>query len=510
MLSKHDQIRIAAEESLEVFITLVHPHRMLGHCHKDVLQWWTKQDAGDHQLLLFPRDHMKSALAAYRAAWEITRNPAIRILYISSTANLAEKQLKFIKDILTSQIYRRYWPEMVAEEEGRREKWTNSEISIDHPRRKAEYIRDPTVFTGGLTTNLVGMHCDMAFLDDVVVGDNAYTEDGRDKVRKQYSLLASIEAADAKEVVVGTRYHPLDLYNDMLTMEIEAYDDEEPRQVFEIYERAVEDVGDGSGQYLWPRQQRADGRWFGFDQKILSSKKAKYLDKTQFRAQYYNNPNDAESAPISRDLFQYYNKSLIQKSAGGVFYNGNRLNVFAAVDFAFSLKQKADFTSISVVGIDARSNYYVLDIERFKTQKIKEYYDRILELHTRWGFRKIRAEVTAAQAVIVQELRDTYIRGNGVALAIEEHKPSRHMGTKEERMQAILNPRYENLQVWHFKGGACELLEEELVLQNPSHDDIKDSLASCMEICVAPTLFTKMTTQRPWEGLVNTRFGGVA
>lgn len=511
---KIKQIREAAEASLEVFINLVHPQRVLGAVHSDLLSWWTRQEASHHQLVLLPRDHGKSAMVAYRVAWEITRNPAVRILYISSTANLAEKQLGFIKGILDSKIYRRYWPDMTHPEEAKREKWTNSEISVDHPLRKAEAIRDPTVFTGGLTTGLTGLHCDIAVLDDVVVKENAYTEEGREKVRQQYSLLASIEGADSYEWVVGTRYHPQDLYNDMLTIRVEEFGEDGGQigetQLYEIFERQVEDHGDGSGQYLWPRQQRSDGKWYGFDQRILAQKRAKYLDKTQFRAQYYNDPNDAESAPISRDLFQYYNQGLVQRQNGSVFYNGRKLNVFAAVDFAYSLTKKADFTAIVVVGVSPSNDYYILDVARFKTDKIKEYFDKILELHNKWYFRKIRAEITAAQSIIVKELKDNYIRQYGLALSIDEFRPSRHIGNKEERMFAALNPRYENRQVWHYKGGNCEVLEEELVLQNPAHDDVKDCLASCFEICVPPSGGFMQSIQKGWANKVHTRFGGVA
>ena len=43
---------------------------------------------------------MKSALVAYRVAWEITKNPTIRVLYISSTANPRRKAAQgFIKQI---------------------------------------------------------------------------------------------------------------------------------------------------------------------------------------------------------------------------------------------------------------------------------------------------------------------------------------------------------------------------------------------------------------------------
>jgi len=514
---KKDLIRLQAESDLEAFINLVHPRRVLGQVHKDVIKWWRSEEALSHQLLLLPRDHQKSALVAYRVAWEITRRPHIRVLYISSTQNLATKQLKFIKDILTSDIYRFYWPEMVNKEETKREKWTESEISVDHPDRKRENVRDPTVFTAGLTTNIVGLHCDIAVMDDVVTGENAYTEEGRQRVKTQASFLASIAGTDSQVWAVGTRYHPKDLYNDFLEMVYEIYSDEgdliDSKPLYEIFERQVEDRGDGTGQFLWPRQQRSDGQWFGFDQKILAQKRAQYLDRTQFRAQYYNNPNDISSATIAPDYFQYYEPEHLTSDKGKWFFKGNRLNVFAAVDFAFSLKQTADYTAIVVVGIDAYHNYFVLDIDRFRTNKISDYFARILRLHKKWGFRKIRAEVTIAQEVIVKDLKDSYIRPNGLALAVEEYRPSRAEGSKEERVEATLQPRYSNRQMWHYKGGNCQTLEEELVLSKPPHDDIKDSLASCVEICVPPSAGMgniSKTGHKDYMQYFHSRFGGVS
>lgn len=518
MQSRSDKkalIRQQAEADLEAFIRLVHPGRVLGGIHREIIRWWNREEAKSHQLLLMPRDHQKSALVAYRVAWAITRNPAIRVLYISSTANLAIKQLKFIKDILTSDIYRFYWPEMVNPEEGKREKWTETEISVDHPKRKEEAVRDPTVFTAGLTTSITGLHCDVAVLDDVVVRENAYTEEGRDKTKQQYSLLSSIEGADAKEWAVGTRYHPKDLYNDMVEMEVDVFDDygelagSEP--LYEKFECQVESYGDGTGEFIWPRQQRADGKWFGFDQTILAKKRAQYLDRTQFRAQYYNDPNDASEAAISRDYFQYYDKAHLTRREGKWYYRAYRLNIFAAIDFAYSLGKKSDYTSIVVIGVDQNSNYYVLDIERFKTKQVSEYFSKVLQMHQKWDFRKIRAEVTAAQEVIVEELKNNYIRKYGLALSVEGVRPTRHQGSKEERMEAILQPRYANGQVWHYQGGNCQTLEDELVLQNPPHDDVKDALSSALEMAVAPSRASSPDTARAARQSIigSTRFGGI-
>lgn len=508
---KHTLIREQAESDLESFIRLVHPQRVLGNCHIDLIRWWTRSEAKSHQLVLLPRDHAKSALVAYRCAWEITKNPAIRILYLSSTANLATKQLKFIKDILTSKIYRTFWPQMVNEEESKREKWTETEISVDHPLRKQESVRDPTIFTAGLTGTITGLHCDIAVMDDVVIRENAYTQEGRDKVKSQYSLLSSIEGAEANEWIVGTRYHPKDLYNDISSMVVEEYSDEGEvigdYPLYECYEKQVENLGDGTGEFLWPRQQRYDGKWFGFDRSILAKKRAQYLDKTQFRAQYYNNPNDQGTASIGRDLFQYYEPKFLTRQDGKWFFKGKRLNVFAAVDFAFSLGRKSDYTAIVVVGVDSSYNYYILEIERFKSDKISDYFRSILSLHQKWDFRKIKAEVTNAQSVIVKDLKDNYIRQHGLALSIEDFKPNRHQGSKTERIEATLQPRYENRQIWHYPGGNCQTLEEELVLQNPAHDDIKDCLASVIDFCVAPTAYSKSSTSNVLQ--VHGRFGGV-
>ena len=506
-----DDIRQAAESDLVTFIRLVAPDQVLGQCHEDVCNWWTRHDAKSHQLLLFPRDHGKSRLIAYRVAWELTKDPTIRILYISATANLAEKQLGFIKGILTSEIYRRYWPEHVNADEGKRSRWTNSEIALDHPLRKRENVRDPSVFTGGLTTSLTGMHCDIAVLDDVVVYENAYTGEGRQKVKSQYSLLSSIEGADAKEWIVGTRYHPADLYNDLLQMTEDLYDAQGNKtgeeNIYEIFEKPVEDLGDGTGEFLWPRAQRKDGKWFGFDIKILAKKRGQYLDKGQFRAQYYNDPSDPDNVPVTRDKFQYYDRKFVKLDNGQWFFRDSKLNVYAAVDFAFSLSKKADYTAIVVIGIDADNNIYVLDIDRFRTDRISDYFQHILDLSTKWSFRKLRAETTVAQMAIVKQLKEL-IKEHGLAISIDEFRPNKSQGNKQERISAVLEPRYDNLAIWHYRGGNTHYLEEELSMRNPPHDDVIDALASVVDMAVKPS----RVVRRQKDNVIqfNKRFGGVS
>jgi len=262
--------------------------------------------------------------------------------------------------------------------------------------------------------------------------------------------------------------------------------------------------------FTWPRAIRTDGKAFGFDIQTLARIRAEYSDRIQYYAQYYNDPSDPGSDRISREKFQYFNSRHLKKEGSRWFYNGRKLNVYAAVDFAFSLTKTADYTAIVVVGIDCDSNYYVLDIDRFKTDKTLEYFKHVAALHSKWRFQKLRAEVSVAQKVIVNSIKD-YVRKEGLRISIDEFRPSRAEGTKEERIAAALEHLYDNLQVWHEEGGWSGVLEEELVLARPAHDDVKDALASAVEIAVAPAKSMGSTMKDFFtQTKATNRFGGVA
>lgn len=77
-------------------------------------------------------------------------------------------------------------------------------------------------------------------------------------------------------------------------------------------------------------------------------------------------------------------------------------------------------------------------------------------------------------------------------------------------MSAILEPRYDNLSIYHYKGGNCQLLEEELVTHNPPHDDIKDALSSAIEIAVKPSSNMINRKVNIPSVVYSPRFGGIA
>lgn len=509
------QIRATALQDLYFYARLVNPGYIYGQVHKEIFAWMQEYSLFGqgtstitNKLVMLPRGHLKSHMVATWASWIITKHPEVTILYVSATAGLAITQLYAIKNILTSDSYTRYFPEYVHPQEGKREKWSQDSISIDHPTRKSEGVRDATISTAGLTTNTTGWHADILIPDDLVVPENAYTEDGREGVEKKASQFTSILNAGGFTMACGTRYHPSDIYATWKNQEFDIYSDEgeiiDRVHVWEVKEFAVEK----DGLFIWPKTMRSDKKFFGFDAQVLAKIRAQYVDRVQFYAQYYNDPNDPGSNRINRSKFQYYDKKFLKQQGGDWYFKSKRLNIYASIDFAFSLSKKSDSTAIVVIGVDEDGYIFILDIDHFKSDRIGEYFERVAALHSKWEFKKLRAEVTVAQAVIVRDLKDK-LREEGLRLSIDEYRPTRNEGTKAERIAAALEHKYENMSVWHFKGGYIDVLEEELVLARPAHDDIKDALASAVEIAVKPKRSRSSDDKSTNVIRFESRFGGV-
>ncbi len=261
-------------------------------------------------------------------------------------------------------------------------------------------------------------------------------------------------------------------------------------------------------EFLWPRTHKDGGKSFGFNRNILARIKGEYEDITQFYAQYYNDPNEKGSNRIDRSRFQYYDKKNLEQAEGRWWVNGKPLNLYASIDFAFSKKKRSDYTAIVVIGMDPDGYIYIIDIDRFQTDKTSIYFEHILDLHSQYNFKKLRAEVSVAQVVIVNDLKDM-IRKEGMSLSVDEHRPNRHQGSKEERISSILEPRYDNLTIWHYKGGYIPALEEEVILARPKHDDIKDALTSAIAIARPPRKIREMSSN---NNVINfdKRFGGTS
>lgn len=521
-MSKEQELREHLENDLYAFARYINPHYCYGDIHRKVFEWLSDPEASEHQLALLPRAHLKSHCIAVWTAWELTRMPWLTFVYLSAGEDLANVQVYAIKNMMTCDRYRLLWPEMIEEEEGKRDKWSAWAFNVDHPARRERGVRDHSVIVKTVKSNAIGLHCDRLVLDDVVIPRFAYTNTGRKEVQQSVSQFASIKNPGALTKAVGTRYHEQDLYYDFANAEKKLFSDEgeflgtEP--LWDIMEEVAEDSvnQDMTGNFLWPRTlEPTTKQWYGFNTKILAGILAQYEslgEREQFYAQYYNDPNDPDSHRLSRDDFQYYDKKKLREIGNSWFFGTHKLRIYAAMDVAgtgWNEKggKAADYTAIAVIGVDSDGNIYILDLDQFKTTDFNEYYQRVIDKQLYWGFRKITVETNSIGKQVKQALENLSYE-NGVRLIVEGVSKSWKDGSKAERHAAILEPRYRQHKVYHYKGGFIPELEEQIILARPRHDDLEDALCIAVEGARPPS---KSTLGAPVESnnvVTHPKFGG--
>lgn len=504
-LTKADIIK-AAEGDLYTYAVLTNPTRVYGDEHRHVFH--LLEDNEYHQLLLLPRSHMKSHCIAVWVTWWITKHPETTVVYVSATDKLVLQQMYAMKQILESDVYRRYWPEMVHPEEARREKWSATEIKVDHPKRKEYGVRDATIMSASIGANTTGLHCDVLIYDDIVVPDNAYTEGGRQDVQAAVSQFSSIANPGAIIKAVGTRYHPRDVYGKWDGMQVEQYDDSgNPtgmKKAWQVYQKPVHD---DNGNFLWPRTyDTRTKKWYGFNHQILAGIRSSYFEmgeRAQYYAQYFNDANNKEDN--KRTEFIYYNREKLFEVDGVWNYLGKPLSVACGGDFAYTTGMRSDFTAFAVVGATQDGYKLILDLDQFRSDKYEDYFQALFRLQRKWGFRKAKMEVNGGANVIVNYIRDR-VRQEGLMLGIEMKNA---VASKGERVAAILQPEYDKQAVLHFKGGWISEYEEQLTLARPAHDDLRDAVTLAFDIVKPPAARDRSTSSNSTSAVIlHPRFGG--
>ena len=522
-----EEIREACENDLFLYAKTMFPKRYFGELHRDLFRFFQnsleeamRTGEGDNSGALVPRDHQKSFCIAVATSWAITKYPWFTICYVSSNPKLAESQLTVIKNIFKGDSHRELWPEMLNYELSPRTKqfehkplgtWTKTEIDVDHPDRpKSE--KDPTVRATSAKSTNTGEHYKLCVFDDLVTNENYASQSEREQIKEVYQSFASIATTGSIKWLVGTRYGDNDLYAELQKKVHNVYDDEgnvvEERTLWKWFEEVVEDskMRDGSGNYVWPRTQMPDGNWYGFNRNELERKKSEAFNLELFYAQYYNDPNAAAVDKITSDCFMYLNPAALDCRQGQWYYGTKRLHINCGVDLAFTegaglKKVKRDFTAIAVTAWDEDGYLYILDLDRFQTDRAEVYYSHLLDMHKYWGFREATVETNMGGKVIANFIQDE-IRRDGGSLVIKHQHKNQTSGSKEERNSQLLEPLYRSKSVYHTRGKYMRLLEEELKLSKPPHDDLKDSVYIAVSTSKR-TSKPKYTTNRTNRTVVN-------
>jgi predicted phage terminase large subunit-like protein len=356
----------------------------------------------------------------------LLKNPNLRILIASKTAQNAEGFLKEIKAHFESnaaliEIFGAYYdPRKVN-------KWDNREIEV-LPRTST--AKEASVTCVGVEGTVVSKHYDVLISDDLVDEDNSRTLHQRNKTRTWYyqTLDPTLEPPSpdvphrGEHHRLGTRYHWDDLYGHLIDNELKEHHQIVPGL-------------DSEGRSPWP--QKYPPKWF--------AGKRRKSGIIIYNAQY-----QCDTEAMKGEIFQYDDCQQLDDAA---FPSASSLQVYMGVDLAISQTDAADKFAIVVIGATRdRTAYYVLDFFedrlRFKAQTAK-----IVEFHHRWDPIRTAIETQQYQEAQYQTLQDDH-----PGVRVRPVKQSKDKLTRAWKLSAI----FEDKRVFFRKSQG--LLIEHLVL----------------------------------------------
>lgn len=402
---------------------------------------------------LAPRGHGKSTIGDVDfCITKVLRNPDIRIMIGSKTqtqasAFLKEIRIHFEQNVNLIRIFGDW-------KKSRDNVWNDKEFTVN---RRTVIKKEATVSALGASGAVVSKHFDIIIGDDLVGFENARTEAQR-KVLKEwfYSSLYPTLEPDGEIHILGTRYSPMDLYEDLIKS-----------KNYKINVQQAITVKDGQEYSLWESK-------FSLE-KLRSIREEAGL--IIFNMQYQNNTELAKGKIFKYKYFKHFEEYDIDYDLNRVrvkVLDSQRVpywipvRIYMGADLAISEDETSnnDYFVLTVIGVDKNKNVYVLDYlkERltFNAQlnAILDYGKNKFPMVERIG-----VETVQYQKSLAQEIRRLSL------LPVVNIQTSKDKVTRAMRRSAL----FENGKVW-FRIGMDDLEECLLLFPEVDHDDLFDGL----------------------------------
>lgn len=402
---------------------------------------------------LAPRGHGKSTIGDVDfCITKVLRNPDIRIMIGSKTQTQASAFLKEIRTHFEQNVNLiRIFGDW---KKSRDNVWNDKEFTVN---RRTAIKKEATVSALGASGAVVSKHFDIIIGDDLVGFENARTEAQRKVLREWfYSSLYPTLEPDGEIHILGTRYSPMDLYEDLIKS-----------KNYKVNVQQAITVKDGQEYSLWESK-------FSLE-KLRSIREEAGL--IIFNMQYQNNTELAKGKIFKYKYFKHFEEYDID-------YDLNRVRVkvldsqgvpywipvriYMGADLAISEDETSnnDYFVLTVIGVDKNKNVYVLDYlkERltFNAQlnAILDYGKNKFPMVERIG-----VETVQYQKSLAQEIRRLSL------LPVVNIQTSKDKVTRAMRRSAL----FENGKVW-FRIGMDDLEECLLLFPEVDHDDLFDGL----------------------------------
>lgn len=453
MLMTDEEVIEAARVSPAAFVTVVLAFEMTRY-HVDMQRFWTAHDECHQE---HPRGHGKTSQVLGRCAFEIGRNPDIRIKYVQHVKDKAVESVRALRHILESDTFRIIFPEVIPDEEN----WGAESFTV----KRGQWSRDPTVQAEGINGR-AGGRFDLLVGDDICDVQNSIQKPAeREKVKEAWQTnwlpMADYARGTPRIWTIGTPYHVADI-----TADWRAYHGKRGS--------LMRCPVTGGFDSPWPEVWTPD---------ILRAQRES-MGPVAFARAY-------ELQPVSNELLIF-----LRDWIDSCLYESRpprtRVEVIAAFDFAYTekaLKLKGakgatdpDWSVCIIAERDNTGHLWLKDMLRLRAT-YPEFRQKALALCERHGVKRAAGEGNGPQAGIVQDL-------NSIApFPVMSMDRLTDKITRAVEKQAFVESKRLHIPGEPLPGGGLEptalfrpLYDEMLTFPAGNHDDTVDAVLDLIEL----------------------------
>lgn len=387
-------------------------------------------------LTMYPATHGKTTLGpTLTPIYELCRDPDFRVgCILKNEKDASDVGLTVKSELEDNQpLIRDFGPFIPSK--GSSKRWTQSSLEIEH--RKLIHPR-PSLQLYGSGGNVFGHRTDHTICDDVVTDKNSMTEDQRAKLRQWFNLgVATMpEESSDRLSVIGTPFHPNDLYGDLRDLR-------HPETDEHLYVVTEEDsiVDEDTQRTLWPERwpwdrlmrEKASVGTLDFNRRYRC--KAIDPEKMLFREEYVRGgyvgtekyPGCLDRRHTVGDL------SMVERKYGGL-------------DPATGIRKGHSWVAHIVLGVGScelhpERCYWVIDLER-DTMSAPRQADLVIDKHLEFDLQGSMIESNGFQLGLKDFIKERMDR-RGIALKIEPHHTGNNKIDPEVGVES-LSPLVEN------------------------------------------------------------------
>ena len=346
--------------------------------------------------------------------------------------------------------------------------WTEDRILLKHRTKLG--MKEPSLFVSAVDNNRTGLHPDVIIMDDLVSEATVTTPEQRNKTKTHYRFSLSLLERNGLQVVIGTRYHMDDLYDDLLQNT--------------GFNCIVRPAILPNGKCYFPTK---------YPKEVLEELK-RDQGADIFNSQYMLDPTNSDDAVFRIGNINYYldEEMALERDTGAYRGKVQFQQVFVLTDLAITQGKRSDYTVIMILGVTWDKKIYVIDYIRDKLtpsdilKSIFEMYDKA----RKYGYvRGVGVETVAFQKVMMYLIKDEAKR-RGISIPLIELKANKD---KTLRINGLV-PLVDSGDIY-MSPRHVELKNEMREFPFGKHDDLVDTLAYILQV-MKPGNYARRTERR--------------